>query len=159
LTLNEVRATGTAANDWVELYNTGAAVTGASLSLSDSEGDTFEVPAQDIDADGYAVIDGADLVAAGVDLAASDTLYLTETDGTLPDQTSRTSCAPTSWARTTDGTGTFGVSGWATKGAANSGAPAIQPNDLLVSEVNYDNNSTDYYEYSEITNTTDHPID
>ena len=92
-------------------------------------------------------------------LFRSDTLYLTESDGTVLDQTTWTTCAPTSWARTTDGAGSFGVSAYATKGTANPGPPVINPNDLLVSEVNYDTNSTDYYEYSEITNTTDHPID
>jgi hypothetical protein len=160
LTINEVEATGTPAKDWVELYNTGADLTGASLTLENSAGDTYQVPTQDIAAHRYVVVDGADLAATGFDLAASDTLYLTETDDdTLLDQTTWTSFAPTSWARTTDGSGSFGVSGWATKGEANSGAPKIDPNDLLISEVNYDNNSTDYYEYSEITNTTDHPID
>jgi hypothetical protein len=158
LTINEVKVTGTA-QDWVELYNTGSDLASASLSLADSEGDTYQVPTQAIAADGYVVIDGPALDAAGVDLAASDTLYLTETDGTVLDQTTWTSFAPTSWARTTDGTGSFGVSAYATKGRANPGPPVINPNDLLISEVNYDNNSTDYYEYSEITNTTDHPID
>ncbi|WP_157417534.1 putative Ig domain-containing protein [Nocardioides sp. Iso805N] len=160
LTINEVKATGMAANDWIELYNTGTGVTGTSVRLVDSEGDTDQVPAQNIDANGYTVISGSALKAAGFDLAAKDTLYLTETDDTLLDSTSWTSYAATSWARTTDGTGTFGVSGHTTKGKANnSDAPAVNPNDLLVSEVNYDTNSTDYYEYSEITNTTDHAID
>ncbi|MCW2781441.1 MAG: repeat containing protein, partial [Marmoricola sp.] len=159
LTINEVEATGKAANDWVELYNTGDALAHTALGLVDSEGDTYSVPAQDIAADGFVTVDGGDLAAAGFDLAAGDTLYLTETDGTVLDQTAWTSFSPTSWARTTDGVGTFGVSAYPTKGSSNSGAPAISPNDLLVSEVNYDNNSTDYYEYSEVTNTTDHPID
>jgi hypothetical protein len=159
LTINEVKATGKAANDWVELYNTGSALAHTALALVDSEGDTYSVPAEDIAADGFVTIDGSDLAAAGFNLAAGDTLYLTETGGTILDQTSWTSYAPTSWARTKDGTGTFGVSAYPTKGRTNSGAPAISPNDLLISEVNYDNNSTDYYEYSEVTNTTDHPID
>lgn len=158
LTVNEVRATGTAANDWIELYNTGDAAH-AALGLVDSEGDTYTVPARDLPAHGFVVVDGADLAAAGLELPAGDTLYLTEADGTLLDQTTWTSYPPTSWARTTDGAGTFGVSAFPTKGTANAGAPAIGPNDLLVSEVNYDNNSTDWYEYSEITNTTDHAID
>jgi hypothetical protein len=158
LTLNEVKATGTAANDWVELYNTGDDAD-AALGLVDSEGDTYTVPAQDIASHGFVVIDGADLAAAGLHLAADDTLYLTEADGTALDQTTWTSYQTTSWARSTDGTGAFAVSAFPTKGAANSGAPVIGPNDLLVSEVNYDNNSTDWYEYSEVTNTTDHPID
>ena len=159
LTINEVEATGTPANDWVELYNTGAALSSTSVRLENSRGDTYQVPAQDIAADGYVVVDGTDLDAAGFELGAKDTLYLTEADDTLLDQTAWTAYTPTSWARTKDGTGDFGISGWATKGDANSGAPEIKPNDLLVSEVNYDNNSTDYYEYSEVTNTTDHPID
>jgi hypothetical protein len=159
LTLNEVKATGTPANDWVELYNSGADLAGASIALADSKGDLYPVPARDIPAGGYVVVTGSDLHAAGLDLDAADTLFLIESDGTLLDQTSWSSFAPTTWARDTDGTGTFEVSGWPTKGTKNSGAPAIAPNDLLVSEVNYDNNSTDYYEYSEITNTTDHPID
>ncbi|MGX7681736.1 lamin tail domain-containing protein [Jatrophihabitans sp. DSM 45814] len=159
LTINEVRATGTPTNDFVELYNTGSALTGASLSLVDSEGDTYSVPVQDIAAHGYVVIEGSALDTAGLDLAANDTLYLTETNGTVLDQTSWTSYQTTSWARTTDGTGAFGLSAFPTKGKANSGPPVIKPNDLLVSEVNYDNNSTDWYEYSEVTNTTDHPID
>jgi hypothetical protein len=158
LRINEVKATGTAAKDWVEFYNTGAAAHSA-LELVDSEGDTYNVPAQDIAANGFVVVEGADMAAAGLHLAAADTLYLTETDGTILDEASWTSYAPTSWARTADGTGMFANSAFPTKGAANSGPPAISPNDLLVSEVNYDNNSTDWYEYSEITNTTDHPID
>lgn len=159
LRVNEVEATGTTSRDWVELYNTGGDLAGASLSLADDEGDTYQLPVRAIAAGAYVVIDGPALVAAGFDLTASDTLYLTESDGTVLDQTTWTSYAPTSWARTTDGAGGFGVSAYATKGTANPGAPVIQPNDLLVSEVNYDTNSTDYYEYSEITNTTDHPID
>ncbi|WGL53470.1 putative Ig domain-containing protein [Nocardioides sp. BP30] len=160
LRINEVRASGAPATDWIELYNSGAALTATSVRLEDSEGDVYRVPAQDIAADGYVVVDGPALKAAGFDMAAQDTLYLTETDGTLLDSTSWTSYATTSWARGTDGTGAFGVSAYTTKGTANdSAAPAISANDLLVSEVNYDNNSTDYYEYSEITNTTDHPID
>ncbi|GAA4719031.1 putative Ig domain-containing protein [Nocardioides conyzicola] len=159
LAVNEVRTAGTAAGDWVELYNTGGDLSGASVALENSAGDTYRLPARDIAAHGFVVVDGADLGAAGFDLAADDTLYLTETDGTLLDQTTWTSSAPTSWARYPDGTGDFGVSAWSTKGAANSGPPEIEPNDLLVTEVNYDNNSTDYYEYSEVTNTTDHPID
>ena len=159
LTINEVRATGTPANDFVELYNTGATVTGASLELVDVQGHTYTVPTQDIAADGFVVVNGSDLDAAGFDLTATDTLYLTEADGTILDQTSWTSFQTTSWARATDGTGVFGVSAFPTKGAPNSGPPVIHPNDLLVSEVNYDNNSTDYYEYSEITNTTNHAID
>lgn len=159
LRINEVRATGTTAQDWVELYHTGGDLAGASLSLADSAGDTYLVPARAIAAGAYVVVDGPALAAAGFDLAAGDTLYLTETDGTVLDQTSWTAYAPTSWARTTDGTGEFGVSAYATKGTANPGAPVIGPNDLVVTEVNYDTNSTDYYEYSEITNTTDHPID
>jgi sugar lactone lactonase YvrE len=159
LTLNEVRATGTPANDFVELFNTGSDLNGASLTLVDAEAHTYAVPTQDIAANGFVVVEGSVLDAAGFDLTASDTLYLTETDGTVLDQTSWTSYQATSWARTTDGTGTFAVSAFPTKGAPNSGAPVIHPNDLLVSEVNYDNNSTDWYEYSEVTNTTDHPID
>jgi hypothetical protein len=158
LTLNEVKATGTPANDWVEVFNTGDALHTA-LALVDSEGDTYAVPAQDIGSHGFVVVDGPALDAAGFDLAADDTLYLTETDGTVLDKTTWTAYQPTSWARTTDGAGTFAVSAFPTKGTSNSGAPVIGPNDLLVSEVNYDNNSTDWYEYSEITNTTDHPID
>jgi hypothetical protein len=158
LTINEIRATGKAANDWVELYNAGDAVH-AGLGLVDTEGDTYTVPAQDIASHGFVVVDGTDLAAAGLDLDANDTLYLTESDGTLLDKTTWTAYQPTSWARTTDGAGTFAVSAFPTRGAANSGAPVIGPNDLLVSEVNYDNNSTDWYEYSEVTNTTDHPID
>lgn len=159
LTINEVVTTGTPGKDWVELYNTGGALDGVSVELENSAGDTYRLPARDLGAHEFVVVDGADLDAAGFDLADSDTLYLTETDATLLDRTSWTSAAPTSWARDPDGTGSFGVSGWATKGAANSGPPEIDPNDLLVTEVNYDNNSTDYYEYSEVTNTTDHPID
>jgi hypothetical protein len=159
LTINEVTTSGTPTQGWVELYNTGADLTGAAIQLENSAGDTYRVPARDIGTHGFVVIGGADLDAAGFDLADSDTLYLTESDATLLDQTSWTSGAPTSWARTPDGTGSFGVSAWATRGAPNSGAPEIKPNDLLVTEVNYDNNSTDYYEYSEVTNTTDHPID
>ena len=161
LTINEVRATGTPANDFVELYNTGAgiALTGAALQLVDGLGHTYAVPSRDIAADGFVVIEGAALDAAGFDLTASDTLYLTESDGTILDQTSWASFQTTSWARTTDGTGAFAVSAFPTKGTANSGAPVINPNDLLVSEVNYDNNSTDWFEYSEVTNTTNHPID
>jgi putative Ig domain-containing protein/lamin tail-like protein/NHL repeat-containing protein len=159
LRINEVKATGTSANDWVELYNTGGSLDGASLSLADSEGDTYQVPTRAIPAAGFVVVDGPALAAAGFDLGGSDTLYLTEADGTVLDQTTWTSLTPTSWARTTDGTGSFGVAAYATKGTANPGPPVINPNDLLVSEVNYDNNSTDWYEYSEITNTTDHPID
>lgn len=160
LRINEVKATGTPADDWVELYNTGAALTGATVDLVDSSGAGYALPARNIGAGDYAVIDGTALHAAGIDLAAKETLYLAETgDETVLDQTAWTSYAPTSWARTTDGTGDFGVAAWPTKGAVNSGAPEIHPNDLLVTEVNYDNNSTDYYEYSEITNTTDHPID
>ncbi|QIG41786.1 hypothetical protein G5V58_02440 [Nocardioides anomalus] len=159
LRLNEVVATGDPARDWVELVNTGAAVTGASLALEDSAGETYALPAQAIAGGGFVVVDSAALVAAGLHLAADDTLYLTEADGTLLDQTTYASYPPTSWARTTDGTGAFGVSAYPTKGQPNAGAPVIAPNDLLVTEVNYDNNSTDYYEYSEVTNTTDHPID
>ncbi|MCW2524587.1 MAG: Receptor protein kinase, partial [Frankiales bacterium] len=161
LRINEVRATGIPANDFVELYNTGGALTGASLSLVDSAGHTYAVPAQDIAAGGYVVIEGSALAAGvgGFVLAANDTLYLTETNGAVLDQVSWTSFQTTSWARTTDGTGTFGASAYPTKGKANSGPAVIKPNDLLVSEVNYDNNSTDWYEYSEVTNTTDHPID
>jgi sugar lactone lactonase YvrE len=159
LTINEVRATGTPTNDFVELYNTGGALTGVSLSLVDSEGDTYQVPTQDIAAHGFVVVDGGALHAAGFDLTASDTLYLTESNDTVLDQASWTSFQTTSWARITDGTGTFGVSAFPTEGSPNSGSPVINPNDLLVTEVNYDNNSTDWYEYSEVTNTTDHPID
>jgi sugar lactone lactonase YvrE len=159
LRINEVRTTGTPAGDWVELVNTGAAVTGASMSLVDDDGDTYALPTRDIAAGAFVVVDGADLHAAGLDLPADGTLDLVDRDGTALDETSWTSRAPTSWARTTDGTGDFGVSAYPTKGAKNAGAPKILPNDLLVSEVNYDNNSTDYYEYSEVTNTTDHPID
>ena len=159
LTLNEVKATGTASSDWIELYNTGAGLTGVSLRIEDGEGDTYALPKQDIAAHAFVVVDGPALQAAGFHLAASDTLYLTETDDTLLDRTSWTAYEPTSWARATDGVGAFGISAYATKGAANSGPPVIHPNDLLVTEVNYDNNSTDYYEYSEVTNTTDHPID
>ena len=159
LRINEVKATGHAADDWVELYNTGDDLTSASLRLADDAGDSYQVPTRAIAAHGYVVVDGDALEAAGFDLAADDTLYLTEADDTVLDQTSWTSYAPTSWARVTDGTGDFGVSAYVTKGEANAGAPEIGPNDLLVSEVNYDNNSTDYYEYSEVTNTTDHPID
>lgn len=160
LSLNEVRATGSAANDWIELYNGGASLTDTSLRLVDSEGDTYLLPAQNIAAHGYVVIDGPALKAAGFTMAAKDTLYLTETDDTLLDSTSWGSFATFSWARATDGTGTFGASASTTKGKANnSDAPVIHPNDLLVSEVNYDNNSTDYYEYSEVANTTDHAID
>ncbi|KQW47873.1 hypothetical protein ASC77_15765 [Nocardioides sp. Root1257] len=159
LALNEVRTTGTPAKDWVEIYNTGDALDGAALALEDRAGDTYVVPTQDVAAHGFVVVDGADLDAAGLDLAADDTLYLTEADGTLLDETSWSSRPTTSWARHPDGTGEFGVAAYATRGAPNSGPPEISPNDLLVTEVNYDNNSTDYYEYSEITNTTDHPID
>ncbi|MBZ5737953.1 putative Ig domain-containing protein [Nocardioides mangrovi] len=160
LTINEVRVGDTPAQSWVEVYNTGAAITDAVLVLEDSAGDTVRLPARDVAAHGFTVVDGADLAAADVDLAAAaDTLYLTESDDTLLDQTSWSSAAPTSWARYPDGSGDFAVSAYATKGAANSGTPEIGPNDLLVTEVNYDNNSTDYYEYSEVTNTTDHPID
>ncbi|MET0820638.1 MAG: putative Ig domain-containing protein [Aeromicrobium sp.] len=159
LRINEVRTTGRPADDWVELDNTGAAVTGAAVSLVDDDGDAYALPSQDIAAGAFVVVDGGDLHAAGLDLDATDTLDLIDRDGTALDETSWTSHAPTSWARTTDGAGDFGVSAFPTKGTKNSGAPTISPNDLLVSEVNYDNNSTDYYEYSEVTNTTDHPID
>jgi hypothetical protein len=159
LRINEVRATGRAADEWVEIYNTGDDLATASLRLADSAGDTYQVPTRAIAAHGYVVVDGDALDAAGFDLAAHATIYLTEADDTVLDQIGWTSYASTSWARDTDGTGSFGVSGYATRGAANSGAPEIGPNDLLVSELNYDNNSTDYYEYSEVTNTTDHPID
>ena len=159
LRINEVRATGIPANDFVELYNTGGALTGAALDLVDGQGDVYRVPAQNIAAHSYVVVEGAALHAAGLDLDPSDTLYLTETTGAVLDQVSWTAFQTTSWARITDGTGTFATSAYPTKGGENSGAPVIKPNDLLVSEVNYDNNSTDWYEYSEVTNTTDHPID
>ncbi len=159
LRINEVRTTGTPHDDWVELYNTGGAATGAQVSLVDDAGHAYALPARDIAAGSFVVVEGDDLHAAGLDLDADDTLDLVGRDGTGLDETSWTSHAPTSWARTTDGTGGFGVSAYPTKGTANPGAPTISPNDLLVSEVNYDNNSTDYYEYSEVTNTTDHPID
>ena len=114
LKINEVRATsaaGTQADDFVELYNTGGALTGTSLRLVDGAGHTYAVPAQNIAAKGYVVVEGAALDAAGFDLTAKDTLYLTETTDTLLDQTSWTSFQTTSWARATDGTGAFGPLG------------------------------------------------
>ena len=160
LRINEVKATGTPAKDWVEIYNTGDDITGGSVDLADDTGAVDHVTGLTIAHHGFSVVEGAALDAAGLDLTAQDTLSLLEVgDQTELDRTTWTSFPPTSWARTVDGAGTFAVSAYATKGAANPGAPVIDPNDLLVTEVNYDNNSTDYYEYSEVTNTTNHPID
>ena len=135
LTINEVKATGTAADDWVELYNSGAAITGASVDLADNTGGLHQVTGLDIAAGGYAVINGSDLEAAGANglaLTAAGTLYLSESgDNTLLDQTSWTSFQTTSWARYPDGTGDFVVSKQATKGAAN-GVPGSFGTDHLV---------------------------
>ncbi|WP_300681196.1 putative Ig domain-containing protein [Nocardioides sp.] len=158
LRINEVKASATPAQDWVELVNTGAAISAASVSLTDSAGDSYTVPTQDIAAGARVVIDGADLHRAGLDLGAKGSVELVAADDSSIDETSWDS-VPTTWARYPDATGDFEVSAYPTKGATNAGPPTIKPNDLLVSEVNYDNNSTDYYEYSEVTNTTDHPID
>jgi hypothetical protein len=85
LTINEVRTTGTPAEDWVELYNSGAAVTGAEMTLVDGDGDSYAVPTQDIAAGAFVVVEGARLNAAGVDLAAGDTLDLTGPDDSVLD--------------------------------------------------------------------------
>ena len=161
LTINEVKATGTPANDFVELYNTGAAVTGASVDLADSSGAIYHLTGLNIAAKGFAVVNGSDLEAGlgGLVLAAEDTLYLSETgDNTLLNQTSWTSFQTTSWARYPDGTGDFAVSTQATKGAANPAPAALSQNDLVVAAVYGADGTTFNSDWVELYNPTDHDI-
>ncbi|MFC6342548.1 putative Ig domain-containing protein, partial [Nocardioides hankookensis] len=160
LRINEVVATGTPADDWVELVNTGAAVSGAAVNLVDDDGHTFHVPTQDVPAGGHVVVEGADLDAAGLDLGAEDTLDLTTADDTQLDETSWTSFTSTSWARFPDGTGDFVVSKHATKGTTNAVPSTYATDDLVIAAVFGANSDSVRWsnDWVELYNPTDHPI-
>jgi hypothetical protein len=109
-------------------------------------------------ADGYTVVEGSDLDAAGVDLAAKATLDLTDTDDAVLDETSWTSYADTSWARYPDGTGDFAVSKQATKGTANA-VPSVYATDHLVVAAVYGADGTAFNsDWVELYNPTDAPV-
>ncbi len=150
--VNEVNMNGGASGDWVELYNTGASpvtLTGAVLSDDDDThayvigadpGDTatiaaggfavYQVDALTHDGNfGLGDSDSVELYPSSVtDLFNEPTNPAASTpSSTLPtatDATSWTSAPIFTWARSTDGTGTFGPSTGPTEGESNADAPA-----------------------------------
>lgn len=121
LKINEVESNGDT-TDWIELYNpTGSAINMAGSILADND-NTHAFPLSGtIAAGGYAVFD-VSVGTGNFGLGAPDSARLFDgasTAATLVDSTSWTTHAGTTWGRLPNGSGSFGVTGASTRGAAN----------------------------------------
>ncbi|WP_412538145.1 lamin tail domain-containing protein [Longispora sp. K20-0274] len=125
--INEVESSGGSPGDWVELVNTGGtAVDVSGWVLKDNDNThTFTIAAgTTIAAGGFRAFD----VESAFGLGSSDSarLYLPG-GGTLVDSYTWTAHAAVTYGRCPDGTGAFGATSPATKGAANSCAATPTP--------------------------------
>jgi hypothetical protein len=128
--VNEVESNGGVPGDWTELYNAGSTPVNLGGFVFKDNDDThaYVFPNDTIIAPGgYFVVEEA---AQGFGLGAADSARIFAAGGALLDSYSWTAHAATTYGRCPNGTGSFGTSTSATKGAANDCAVPVKINEV-----------------------------
>ncbi|MGO1992318.1 MAG: lamin tail domain-containing protein [Corynebacterium sp.] len=120
IVINEVESDGDSEGDWVELANTdpnnAVDVAGWTIIDDDDSHDPIVLPEDtEIESGGYLVVFTDDSFGLG----GTDSVTLSDSSGTLVDETSWSGHADTTWGRVPDTTGDFTTTGEATKGLRN----------------------------------------
>jgi hypothetical protein len=161
LRINEVESNGDT-TDWIELYNpTGSAISLTGTILADNDNSHAFPLSGTIAAGGYAVFD-VSVGTGNFGLGAPDSARLfqgSNTSGTLIDSTSWTAHAGTTWGRLPNGSGSFGVTGASTRGAANVAPGGVGNIDgVVINEVESEGDATNG-DWVELYNTTGSAVD
>jgi hypothetical protein len=161
LKINEVESNGDA-TDWIELYNpTGSAINMSGAILADNDNSHAFPLSGTIAAGGYAVFD-VSVGTGNFGLGAPDSARLFDgasTSATQIDATSWTTHAGTTWGRLPNGSGSFGVTGASTRGAANVPPGGVGNIDgVVINEVESDADAVNG-DWVELYNSTGSAID
>lgn len=143
--INEIESDGGDPGDWVELTDAGTATAdlGGYVLTDDDPTHRYVIPGGTrVEPGRFLVIEEAANRSSGFDfgLGSADSVRLLAPDGTVIDEHSWTHHSPTTLGRIPDGTGSFGDTARATKGAPNAaplplatrpwpGSPALTPVD------------------------------
>ena len=161
LVINEVESNGET-TDWIELYNpTGSAVNMSGAILADNDNSHAFPLSGTIAAGGYAVFD-VSVGTGNFGLGAPDAARLFDgatTAAALVDSTSWTAHAGTTWGRLPNGSGSFGVTGASTRGAANVAPGGIGNIDGVVSNEVESDGDVVHGDWVELYNPTGSAID
>ena len=162
LKINEVESNGDT-TDWIELYNpTGSAINMSGAILADNDNSHAFPLSGTIAAGGYAVFD-VSVGTGNFGLGAPDAARLFDGVSTAAmqiDATSWTTHAGTTWGRLSpNGTGSFGVTGASTRGAANVAPGGIGDiTGVVINEVESDADAV-HGDWVELYNPTGSAID
>ncbi|GAA1439090.1 lamin tail domain-containing protein [Leifsonia poae] len=157
LKINEVESSGGTPGDWIELTNTGSTRVDASGYILRDNDDThaFTIPdGTTIAAGGFYAAD----VESAFGLGAADSARLFGPDGTtLVDTYSWTAHAAVTYGRCPDGSGAFGNTVNATKGAANDCGTPTPATSVTINEV--ESNGGTPGDWVELKNTGSSAVD